>query len=135
MVCMRTLVRLLVLNPQIFSLNLGERKGFYLTMADYRIVARAVETGCTGLALCWLEHEPERLWAAVNANRRRLQDKARSIFAVTGHAATAWACIPWRDPVYRDRLMAAHPGKSEYTALGQHHVRGLDRWGDRELKM
>ena len=132
--CMRALVRLLVLNPQIFSLNLGERVQQALTASEYDILASAVEAGCTGLALCWIEHNPERLRNAVNENRRRLQEQAFDIYKLTGHAATVWARIPWRDTEYRQRLVASCSGLSDYGALGQHHVTGLKVWTEEDLR-
>jgi len=126
---MRALVRLLVRNTQIFSLNLGERGGVFFTPREYEILSRAVEAGCTGLALGWVEYGETRFLRAVNENRRRIQSLAREAYSLTRSAPTAMSLVPWRDGAYRDRLVASC-GLGEYTAMGQHHVRQLERWGE-----
>ena len=140
---MRALVSLLAANPHIWSLNLGEREGFAFTVSEYDIICRAIELGCTGLAMGWIEHQwgalghachaKGRFFDALNVNRRRMQAEARQIFAATGDLSIAMRRIPWRDRHYRQGLRASSgvAGLSEYALMGQHHIRnGVAVWGN-----
>jgi len=149
--CMRAVVAYLIAHPHVWALNLGERSGFAFTAADYNILCEGVESGHTGLALCWIEHQDgglstaatkRRFFKAVNDNRIRLQDKARAVLALTGSEEAAMRLIPWRDRDYRQRIVESTRRWTgltlgEYTCMGQHHLRkGVDIWGvvDGKLK-
>ena len=142
---MRAVVAYLVAHPNVWSVNFGERNGFAFSPEDYNILCEGVESGLTGLAVCWIEYQggglssstcvKGRFFDAVNANRRRLQDKARAVYALTGSEAAAMRLIPWRDRAYRKRLVETtrrftRLSLGEYTCMGQHHLRhGVDLWG------
>jgi len=149
--CMRAVVAYLIAHPHVWALNLGERSGFAFTAVDYNILCKGVESGHTGLALCWIEHQDgglstaatkRRFFKAVNDNRIRLQDKARAVFALTHSEEAAMRLIPWRDRDYRQRLVESTRRWTgltlgEYTCMGQHHLKkGVDIWGvvDGKLK-
>jgi len=142
--CMRAVIAYLIAHPHVWALNLGERSGFAFSDADYNILCEGVESGHTGLALCWIEHQggglstattKRRFFEAVNNNRIRLQEKARAVLALTRSEEAAMRLIPWRDRDYRQRLVEntrrwTGLTLGEYTCMGQHHLKkGVDIWG------